>query len=215
MSLVSAPYACKKGGSFTIEYGRNTIGDGCRIFDPFTLGFPSRERMSQSEYPGVVLGDGAVLRPGGVIYCDVTIGNRFQCGHNILIREETRIGDDVAIGTGSVIEGYSRIGDGVRIQSLVFVPTKTEIGTGVFIGPNAVLTNDRYPPADQSALKGPVLEEYAVVGANSTILPGVRIGKGAAVAAGAVVTRDVPAGKLALGVPAVLRDLPEQMQRRP
>jgi acetyltransferase-like isoleucine patch superfamily enzyme len=144
----------------------------------------------------------------------VNIGNHFQCGHNILIRENTLIGDNVAIGTLSVIEGYSRIGNNVRIQSMVFIPTHTEIGNEVFIGPNAVLTNDRYPPTGKPELKGPVLEDLAVIGANATILPGVCIGRGAAVAAGAVVTKDVPPGKMALGVPAGIRDIPDQMRRK-
>jgi acetyltransferase-like isoleucine patch superfamily enzyme len=183
------------------------------IFKPFTLGFPSRERMGQTGFSGVTIGDGAVLRSGGIIYCDVTIGDRFQCGHYVLIREKTVIGDDTAVGSSSVIEGNCTIGNTVSIQSMVFVPTHTKIGNRVFIGPNVVLTNDRYPPARKSELKGPILEDLAVIGANSTILPGIRIGKGAAVAAGAVVTKDVPAGMIAVGVPAVVRKMPEEMRR--
>lgn len=203
----------RRGGCATYEFGINTIGKDCVIFKPFTLGFPSRERLGQTGFPGVTIGDGAFLRSGGVIYSDVTIGNHFQCGHNILIRENTVIGDNVAVGTSSVIEGYSTIGNDVRIQSMVFIPTHTKIGNGVFLGPDVVLTNDRYPPTGKPELKGPILEDLAVIGANSTILPGVRIGKGAAVAAGAVVTKDVPAGKMALGVPATVRDMPEEMRR--
>jgi len=169
--------------------------------------------MGQTGFPGVTIGDGAVLRSGGIIYSDVTIGNDFQCGHNILIRENTVIGNNVTVGTFSVIEGSSRIGNDVRIQSLVFIPTHTEIGNGIFLGPNVVLTNDRYPPTGKPELKGPILEDFAVIGANSTILPGVRIGIGAAVAAGSVVTKDVPAGKMALGVPATVRDMPKEMRR--
>ena len=153
-----------------------------------------------------------MLRSGGTIYCDVSIGHDFQCGHNILIRERTVIGNNVVIGTASIIEGSCSIGNNVRIQSMVFIPTHTDIGNGVFIGPCAVLTNDRYPPTGKPELKGPVIEENAVIGANSTILPGIRIGKGALVAAGAVVTRDVPDGKMAIGVPAVIQDLPEEMR---
>jgi len=168
--------------------------------------------MSQKNYPGTTIGDGAVLRSGGIIYCDVTIGDDFQCGHNILIREHTTIGNNVSVGTATVIEGNCRIGDNVNIQSMVFVPTHTEIGDGVFIGPSAVLTNDRYPPTGKPALKGPVVEDDAVIGANATILPGIRIGKGALVAAGAIVTRDVPDGMMAIGIPAIIRDLPEGMR---
>lgn len=183
------------------------------IFKPFTLGFPSRERIGQTGFPGVTIGDGAVLRSGGIIYCDVTIGDHFQCGHNVLIREKTTIGDRTAVGTGTVIEGNCRIGDRVSIQSMVFVPTNTEIGNDVFLGPNVVLTNDRYPPTGKPELRGPAIGDLAVIGAHATILPGVRIGRGAAVAAGAVVTRDVPDGKMAVGVPAGIREMPQEMRR--
>jgi acetyltransferase-like isoleucine patch superfamily enzyme len=96
---------------------------------------------------------------------------------------------------------------------MVFIPTHTKIGDGVFIGPHAVLTNDRYPPTGKPELKGPVLENNVTIGANVTILPFVRVGEGAAVAAGSVITRDVPPGMLAIGVPARMRDLPLEMRR--
>jgi acetyltransferase-like isoleucine patch superfamily enzyme len=195
------------------HYGINSIGKYAQFFEPVILGFPSRERIGQTDFPGTIIGDNAILRSGTVIYCDVVIGDNFQTGHNVLIREKTKIGSDVAIGTSTVIEGFCSIGNGVRIQSMVFIPTHTQIRNGVFIGPNAILTNDRYPPSGKPELKGPVIEDSAVIGANSTILPGIRIGSGAAVAAGAVVTRDVPAGKMAIGAPARIRDLPEQMRR--
>ncbi len=201
------------GVYFTINYGENSFGKNLQIFDSVILGFPSRDHLGRQKFPGVTIGDDAVLRSGSIIYSEVTIGNKFQCGHNVLIREKTVIGNNTSIGTASVIEGYSRIGSNVRIQSMVFVPTNTEIGDGVFIGPAAVLTNDRYPPTGKPELKGPILEEGSVVGARAVILPIVRIGKGAAVAAGAVVTRDVPAGKMAIGTPAKIRDMPKEMVR--
>lgn len=195
-----------------IEYGRNTLGPNARIFEPVTLGFPSRDRIGCESFKGTVIGRNALLRPGTTIYCDVEIGDDFQCGHNVLIREGTRIGSRVTVGTGTVIEGDTTIGSDVRIQSLAFIPTNTAIGNGVFIGPHAVLTNDRYPPHGRPDLRGPVLEDRSVIGANATILPCVVIGKGACVAAGAVVTHDVPARKLAIGVPARIRELPGEME---
>lgn len=177
------------------------------------LGFPSREHLGKHDFPGLTVGDNAVIRSGSVIYCEVEVGEHFQCGHNVLIREKTVIGNNTSVGTGSIIEGYSTIGNNVRIQSMVFIPTHTEIKDGVFIGPAAVLTNDRYPPTGKLELKGPILEDNAVIGANTTILPGIRIGKSAAVAAGSVVTRDVPAGKMAIGSPARIREMPKEMVR--
>ena len=195
------------------KYGKNSIGPGSRIFEPVYLGFPSRERLNQSGYPGTALGANAVLRSGTIIYCDVQIGDFFSSGHNILIREHTCIGDYASVGTASIIEGHCTIGDRVNIQSMVFIPTNTTIGNGVFIGPNAVLTNDRYPPTGKPELRGPTIEDGAVIGASVTVLPGVRIGAEAVIAAGSIVTRDVPEGVLAIGAPARLKSLPKEMMR--
>jgi acetyltransferase-like isoleucine patch superfamily enzyme len=141
------------------------------------------------------------------------IGDHFQSGHNVIIREKTRIGNHVAIGTATVIEGNTIIGDEVSLQSMVYIPTDTIIGNHVFIGPNTVLTNDRYPPTRIGGLQGPQIRDGAAIGANATLLPGVSIGEGALVAAGAIVTRDVPAYMLAIGAPAKITALPLKMSR--
>lgn len=188
--------------------GRTSIGPGARILEPVTLGFPSREFLDTDDYPGTTMGANATLRPGTVIYCEVEIGDDFQTGHNVLVREQTRIGDRVALGTGAICEGRTVIGSDVSIQSMAFIPTNTVIGDRVFLGPHVVLTNDRYPPTGIGGLAGPVIEDGAAIGANATVLPGVRIGAGALVAAAAIVTRDVPPGMLAIGVPARIRDKP-------
>jgi len=197
-----------------IQYGINTLGDGAQIFEPVTLGFPSRDKINESGFTGSTIGDRAILRSGTIIYCDVSIGDDFSSGHNVLIRERTRIGDRVSIGTASIIEGRTTIGNDVNIQSLVYIPTNTMIGNHVFIGPNTVLTNDRYPPSRTGGLEGPRLSDGAAIGANVTILPGVCIGKGALIAAGAIVTKDIPPHKLAIGAPAKIRELPKAMRTR-
>src|SRR5262249_42296835 len=79
---------------------------------------------------------------------------------------------------------------------------------GAWVGPNAVFTNDPYPPNPTAKLKGPHLLPGARIGANVTLLPGVTIGRNALVGAGAVVVRDVPDGKVAVGNPArVIKDI--------
>ena len=195
------------------EYGKNTLGQNIQVFDPVILGFPSREYLNRTNYSGTTIGNNAILRSGTIIYCDVVIGDDFQTGHNVTIREKTTIGNKVAIGTSTVIEGNCSIGNNVSLQSMVYIPTNATIEDGVFIGPNAVLTNDRYPPTGIGGLKGPRIREGAAIGANSTLLPGVCIGKGALVAAGSVVTHDVPDRMLAVGSPARIRDFPQQMER--
>lgn len=162
----------------------------------------------------VEIGEGGVVRSFAVIYGDVKIGTRFRCGHHVLIREFTTIGDHVTVGTGTTIDGQVEIGDHVKLESHVYIPTHTSIGNHVFIGPGAVLTNDRYPQRlrDEYEPDGPIIEDSVTIGARAVVLPGVRIGKGSMVAAGAVVTRDVPEWSLVVGIPGRAEPLPDRLR---
>ena len=157
------------------------------------------------------IGADPVVRSGTIIYDDVVVGDRFRTGHGVLIREETEIGDHVLVGTDTIVDGYTTIGSGVSLQSRVYVPSYTTIADDVFVGPGAVLTNDPYPVRQDADLVGPTLEDHASVGANATVLPDVTVGRGAFVAAGAVVTDDVPPETLAVGTPAEHRPLPPEL----
>ncbi len=108
------------------------------------------------------------------------------------------LGNHVAIGTATVIEGKTIIGGEVSLQSMVYIPTDTVIGNNVFIGPNAVLTNDRYPPTRIGGLQGPQIQDGAAIGANATLLPGALHRRRGSGRCRAIVTRDVPAYMLAI-----------------
>ena len=159
-----------------------------------------------------VFGKNILLRSNTIIYNDVIIGDDFKTGHNVVVRENTKIGDDVLIGTNVVIEGNCKIGSNVRIQSNVYIPTNSTIDDNVFIGPCACFTNDRYPVRVEYDLKGPKIRKGASIGANTTFLSNIEIGEGAIVAAGAVVTRNVPAFYLAIGTPAKIKPLPDHLR---
>jgi acetyltransferase-like isoleucine patch superfamily enzyme len=156
------------------------------------------------------------VRTGSILYADTVIGDGTVTGAGVFIRERTRMGEGCLVGTGTIIDGSVEMGDHVVMQSAVYIPSHVVIGARVFLGPRAVLTNDLYPLRLRLSYvpRGPVLEDDVSVGANATILPGVRIGEGAMVAAGAVVTKDVPAWTLAVGVPARIQDLPERLRER-
>ena len=206
---------------FTI-YGRSSIGKNAIIGERVIIGYPTADILKQIassgksledlDFSGAVIGDNAVIRPNSTIYTDVRIGNNLRTGHNILIREGTKIGNDVLIGTNTIIDGHSTIGSNVSIQGNVYIPLNVTIEDNVFIGPCAVLTNDKYPIRKRSDLRGPILRHGASIGANATLLPGVEIGQGAMVAAGALVSKDVPPWKLAMGFPAKIIDLPEELR---
>ncbi len=203
-------------------YGKSSIGKNSIISDGVILGYPAANILKEAalsgsditdmDFKGAAIGNNAVIRSGSVIYSDVVIGNDFRTGHNVMIRENTEIGNDVLIGTNTIIDGKTTIGDNVSIQGNVYIPLNVVIEDNVFIGPCAVLTNDKYPIRMGSDLKGPVLRKGASVGANSTILPGIEIGEGAMIAAGALVTKDVPPWKLAIGFPAKFVELPEELK---
>lgn len=157
-----------------------------------------------------IIGDNAVIRSHTVIYAGNTIGADFQTGNKANIRECNSIGDNVSIGTLSVIEHHVKIGNGVRIHTQVFVPEMSVLEDECWLGPNVVITNARYPrsPNVKDELHGAYIEKKAKIGANSTLLPGVRIGTNALVGAGSVVTKDVAANVIAAGNPAhVLREV--------
>jgi acetyltransferase-like isoleucine patch superfamily enzyme len=192
------------------------------ILENVALGYPSGKILNDihasgasiEEYAfnGTTIRDNAIIRSGSTIYCDVSIGNDLRTGHNILVREMTTVGNNVLLGTNVIIDGNTIIGDNVSIQSNVYIPTNTLVEDNVFLGPCAVLTNDKYPIRVKYDLKGPILRKGASIGANSTILPGVEVGEGAMVAAGALVTKNVPAWKLAVGFPAKFIDLPDNLK---
>jgi acetyltransferase-like isoleucine patch superfamily enzyme len=159
---------------------------------------------SNEDTPLTTIGSGANLRSHTVVYYGNKIGQNFQTGHGAMVRELNEIGDDVSLGTGSIIEHHVKIGDRVRMHSHVFIPEYSVLEDDCWIGPHVVFTNARYPrsPQAKEQLIGPHVEQGAKIGANSTILPGVRIGKDALVGAGSVVTKDVPAGAVVAGNPA-------------
>ena len=197
-------------------YGDTRIGRSPTIMENVIIGYPTssflKSEWTKQNFKGAVIGDNAVIRSNTVIYCDVEIGDSFTTGHNVVVREKTRIGDNVLLGTNTIVEGNTTIGSNVSIQSNVYIPINTVIEDLVFIGPNAVLTNDKYPLRRDYKLEGPVIRRGVTIGANSILLPSIEIGEGAFIAAGSVVTKDVPPWKLAIGCPAKIKDLPDELR---
>lgn len=179
-----------------------TYGEHAVIGAFVILGEPPRGR--QSGELATIFGDEIVIRSHTVIYAGNRIGHHFQTGHGVMIREENEIGDEVSVGTGSIIEHHVKIGQHVRIHSQAFIPEFSVLEDGVWIGPNVVLTNAKYPlsPDVKKTLQGPTIKTGAKIGANSTLLPGIVIGENALVGAGSVVTKDVPANAVVAGNPA-------------
>jgi acetyltransferase-like isoleucine patch superfamily enzyme len=151
-----------------------------------------------------VFGRNPIIRSHTVIYAGNVIGDNFQTGHGVLVRELNRIGDNVSIGSHSNIEHHIKIGNNVRIHSNVFVPEFSILEDDCWLGPGVILTNARYPRSEnvKKELAGPVIRSGAKIGAGAVLLPGVIIGRNALVGAGAVVTEDVPDHSVVVGNPA-------------
>lgn len=137
---------------------------------------------------------------------NVKIGRGTKIWHFCHVQSGANIGERCSLGQNVNISNNVIIGNDVKIQNNVSVYEGVEIEDGVFLGPSCVFTNDltpraRYPKGHQN-YKKTIIKEGASVGANATIVCGNTVGKCAMVAAGAVVTKDVPDYALVAGVPA-------------
>lgn len=183
------------------------VGPHAQVDEGVTLGYA---------YPGwtqkLLIGEHAIIRSGSILYVGSTIGKRFTCGHDVLIRAECRIGDRVVILHKSTLEGKITIGNGVKIMAHVYIPSRTVIGDFVFVGPGCTFLNDKTPMRGGRGVVGAVIEDRVGIGGQVTICPGVRIGRNSFIGAGSLVNKDVPPDTLAYGVPARFGPLPEQLQ---
>lgn len=142
------------------------------------------------------------------------IADGAQIWHQAQVREGASIGRNCIVGKGVYVDFDVQIGDNCKLQNGAFLYHGATLEDGVFVGPGAILTNDRQPRAinPDGSLKaaddwqvGPILIGYgASIGAGCIVLPGVVVGRFAMAAAGAIVTRDVPPHGLAIGAPARL-----------
>jgi len=137
---------------------------------------------------------------------DASIGRGTVVWHWAQIREGAKVGRDCRIGKDVYIDADVIIGNDCKIQNFAAIYRGVVIGDRVFIGPHVCFTNDLYPRAASRDWKvvSTGVEDGASIGANATILCGIKIGGNAMVAAGAVVTADVPPHGLVAGVPAKL-----------
>jgi acetyltransferase-like isoleucine patch superfamily enzyme len=176
------------------------VGPGLQADQGVGIGCPS----ARSPAATLVVGEHAQLRTGTVVYLGSRLGARFATGHNVVIREECEIGDDVSVWSNSVVDYGCRIGDRVKIHSNCYVAQFTEIDDDAFLAPGVMIANDLYPGSPESAMhmSGPSIGAGAQIGVNATVLPYLRIGAGTVVGAGAVVTHDLPPGSVAYGSPA-------------
>ena len=172
-------------------YKNVIIGENVEIGEYVILGKPPQGHKDGELT--TTIGDNCVIRSHTVIYAGNKIGNNFQTGHGVNIREFNLIGDNVSIGTHSIIEHHIEIEDKVRIHSNVFIPEYSCLNKGCWIGPCVTMTNVLHPLCKKAkeCVKGATIGENAKIGANVTILPDITIGKNCLVGAGSLVTKNL------------------------
>ena len=208
-------------GAFAVAHAPSVLGARCQIGDHAVLG--KRPRLApNSSAAGLVghleLGEDVAVGAGAIVFAGARIGRGVILGDQSFVRERSTIGAATVIGRGSIVDNDVQVGERVRVQSNVYLTAETIVEDDVFLGPGVITSNDdamgRHPP--QMKLRGALLRRACRIGAGVVLTPGVEVGEEAFIAAGAVVTRDVPPRGVAMGVPArIVREVgPEDLLER-
>lgn len=178
-----------------------TIGPNAVIGDYVIIGEPPGD-SGPGEHE-TIIGANAVIRSHSVIYAGNVIGDGFQTGHGVVIREDNRIGNNVKIWSQAVVYHHIVIGDNVTIHMGAAISEFSQLDDGCWIGPRALFTSVLHPgcPKAKECWKGPTIRPGAIIGGNAVILPDIEVGRDAIVSAGAVVTKPVAENKVIFGNP--------------
>jgi UDP-3-O-[3-hydroxymyristoyl] glucosamine N-acyltransferase len=185
------------------------IGNDVEIFPSAYIGKPPRGVGAMTRPMNfsakVEVGNGCVIGQNAVIYYDVVIGSHTLISDGASIREQSKIGSRCIIGRYVTVNYATLIGDNVKVQDHTWLAGNMRVGDRVFISGGVTTANDNLMGAsgyDEENIVGPTIENGVRIGAGAIILPRVKAGENALIAAGAVVTKDVPAGMTAKGIPA-------------
>jgi acetyltransferase-like isoleucine patch superfamily enzyme len=203
-------------GAHVVVHDGTVVGGGCVIEDGVVLGKRprlARESSAQGEVGALQIGERVTVCSGAIVFAGAKIGAEAILGDQCFVRERSSVGVGSVIGRGSVVDNDVTVGVRVKVQSNVYLTAFTTIEDDVFVGPGASTTNDdtmaRHGP--ELPLRGATLRRACRVGGSVVLTPGVEVGEEAFVAAGAVVTKDVPARAVVMGVPArIVREVGEQ-----
>jgi acetyltransferase-like isoleucine patch superfamily enzyme len=205
-------------GTHVVIHPGTVVGDGCVIQDHAVLGKPPKLAPHSSAAgaagpPALELGAGAVVCAAAIVFAGARLGPGAIVGDQAYVRERAVLGKGTVVGRGTAVDNDVVIGDRVRIQTDVYLTAFSEIEDDVFVGPGVLTTNDSTMARhdDAYAIRGARLRRACRVGGAAVLVPGVEVGEEAFVAAGAVVTKDVPARGVVIGVPGrVVREVGDE-----
>jgi acetyltransferase-like isoleucine patch superfamily enzyme len=194
-------------GAHVVIYAGTVIGEDCVIQDGAILGKPPKLARTSSAPkeppPPLRIGAGSAICCGAIVFAGAELADDVIVGDQAFVRERATIGMSSVIGRGTAIDNDVVIGARVKVQTSCYITAFSVIEDAVFVGPGASTTNDdtmgRHPP--DYALRGATLRRACRIGGSVVLCPGVEVGEEAFVAAGAVVTKDVPARGVVMGVP--------------
>jgi len=183
-----------KIGNFVTIYDDVEVGDDSVIESYCEIGYSNGREKGPLK-----IGGNAHIRSHSIVYQGSVIGNGLVTGHHAIIRENMRIGDGFQLGAAAIVMGEAVIGNYVRTGSMVEIGQFSTIGDVVWIFIHSLLITDLYPPSDN--IIGPHICDYAIIGANTVVYPGIKVGKNAIVAASCVLMEHLPDNKIAVGNP--------------
>lgn len=206
-------------GHHVVIHDDTEIGDNVRIDDGTVIGKrPMRAANSavtkDAELSACRVSSDCIIGTQVVVYRGCTVGRKVLIADLATVRENVTVGDFTIVGRGAAIENFCTIGRYVKLETNSYITAYSEIGDRCFVAPCVATSNDNFVGRTEERFKhfkGVIMERGARLGVNCTILPGVRIGADSLVAAGAIATKDVPAGKIVAGQPArVVKSVPEE-----
>jgi acetyltransferase-like isoleucine patch superfamily enzyme len=203
-------------GSHVIVHPGTVVGRGCVVQDSVVLGKPPKLAAHSSAAGAPVeplfIDENAAICCGAIVFAGARIAGGAIIGDQAYIRERATVGAGSVIGRGTAVDNDVEIGERVRVQTDVYLTAFSIIEDDVFVGPGVLTTNDSTMARHDEGydIVGATLRRACRVGGAAVITPGVEIGEEAFIAAGAVVTKDVPARGVVMGVPGRnVREVPD------
>ena len=197
-------------GHHVVIHADTRVGDDVRIDDHATLGkLPMRAANSattkEQELPPLTVGDLCIVGTGVVLYRGAAIDAKVLMADLCTVRENVAIGRGSIVGRGVTVENFCTVGRYCKLESECYLTAYSTLEDRVFVAPGVVTSNDNYVGRTAERFKhfkGVTVRKGGRIGAGSVILPGIEIGEDGLVAAGSVVTRDVPPRTIVRGAPA-------------
>ena len=205
---------CKIGNNVILRncvLGDNTIVEDNSIIGYGTLTGHYYDRSSSSDSNPtkqkfrIIIGKNVLIRTGVTIYFDSQIADNCWINHNAIIRENVKIAEDSSIGSNTICENNVSIGKRCVIQNNTMICSQTILESFVFVGPGVSFTNNApigHLRDVEPIIRGPKLKLGCAIGGGVTICPGIEIGEESIIAAGSVVTKNIPPRIIASGNPA-------------